>query len=260
MTTLAFFHAHPDDEAISTGGTMAKAAAAGHKVVLVLATRGELGEVAEGVLADGETLGEHRSREAMKSAEVLGATAVEFLGYRDSGMVDTDGNADPACFWQADVDEAADRLAALLVGHGVELLSVYDENGTYGHPDHIQVNRVGTRAAQKAGIKWLYEATADRDAIRAMMANAADMGIDREEMMSDEVLSTFGSPAESITTRVDVGGFIDVKRESMRQHASQIDETSWFLTMPIEVFGAAFSTETFIQRSSPDGSDFLLTL
>ncbi len=260
MTTLAFLHAHPDDEAISTGGTMAKAAAAGHKVVLILATKGELGEVAEGVVAPGETLGEHREREARGSADVLGVAAVEFLDYRDSGMMGSEGNDDPASFWRADQDEAADRLVAILTRHDVDLLTVYDPNGTYGHPDHIQVHRVGHLGATKAGVKWVYEATADRDAIRALMGSAPDLGIDDEPRMSEEDLANFGSSTEQITTRVDVSAHIKQKRDSMRQHSSQITETSWFMMLPDEFFSAAFSTEVFIRRNSPDGSDFLASM
>src|SRR5580765_7909409 len=114
VATLVFFHAHPDDECIATGGTMAKAAAAGHRVVLVVATRGEHGEVAEGFLDDGEELWHRRVRETQAAAEILGAHRVEFLGYVDSGMMGTPENQAPESFWQADVEEAAGKLAAIL--------------------------------------------------------------------------------------------------------------------------------------------------
>ncbi|MGH9181720.1 MAG: PIG-L family deacetylase, partial [Acidimicrobiales bacterium] len=138
MATLVSFHAHPDDEAIGCGGTLAKAVAEGHRAVVVLATRGELGEVAEGVLSAGETLADRRELEAAASARVLGVHRVEFLGYRDSGMMGTPGNDDPDCFWRADLEEAAGRLAAILIEEAAEVLTVYDDHGLYGHPDHIQ--------------------------------------------------------------------------------------------------------------------------
>jgi LmbE family N-acetylglucosaminyl deacetylase len=151
VATLVCFHAHPDDESIATGGVMARAAAAGHRVVLVVATRGEHGEVDDGFLDEGEALGARRERETLASAEVLGAARVAFLGYTDSGMMGTPTNDDPGCFWRADVEEAAGRLAAILTEEGADILTVYDDNGGYGHPDHIQVHRVGLRAARWRG-------------------------------------------------------------------------------------------------------------
>lgn len=151
MATLVSFHAHPDDESIQTGGTLAKAAAAGHRVVLVFATRGEHGEVADGFLDDEEHLAQRREKEAHASAEVLGAHRVAFLGYHDSGMMGTPENHHPGAFWQADLDEAAERLAAILEEERAEVLTVYDSDGGYGHPDHIQVHRVGVRAGALVG-------------------------------------------------------------------------------------------------------------
>ncbi|MCY3952724.1 MAG: PIG-L family deacetylase, partial [bacterium] len=136
MATLVCFHAHPDDEAIATGGTMAKAAAAGHRVVLVLATRGEEGEQIPGVVPDGEDLGAWRERETRDSAAVLGCHRVVFLGYRDSGMAGVPTNDAPESFWQADVNEAARRLAGILATEGADVLTIYDSHGGYGHPDH----------------------------------------------------------------------------------------------------------------------------
>src|SRR5579863_3915051 len=150
MATALFFHAHPDDEAIATGGTMARMADEGHRVVLVTATRGELGEVPEGLLSPGETLAERRADELAASCKVLGVARHEYLGYGDSGMAGEPTNKDPACFWQADVEEAAGRLAAILDQEHADVFVTYDENGGYGHPDHIQVHRVGIRAAERA--------------------------------------------------------------------------------------------------------------
>jgi LmbE family N-acetylglucosaminyl deacetylase len=146
MATAVFFHAHPDDEAIATAGTMAGLAADGHRVVLVTATRGELGEVPEGLLAPGETLADRRALELDAACSVLGVARHEYLGYGDSGMEGEDSNNDPGCFWQADVDEAAERLATILREEKADILTAYDEHGNYGHPDHVQVHRVGLRA------------------------------------------------------------------------------------------------------------------
>ena len=125
MATLVCFHAHPDDEAISTGGLMALASAKGHRVVLVCATRGEQGEPQEGILDEGESLGERRAKELAISTEVLGAEAPRFLDYEDSGMIDEPTNDNPASFWQADHDEAVARLVAILEDVDADVLTIY---------------------------------------------------------------------------------------------------------------------------------------
>lgn len=181
MATLVTFHAHPDDGAIACGGTMAKAASEGHRVVLVVATRGENGEVPEGFLPPGESLSERRTQETEASARILGVSRVAFLGYVDSGMVGTAENGVPGSFWQADLDEAAGRLATILTEEEADVLTIYDPNGTYGHPDHVNVHRVGVRAAGLAGTERVYEATADRDHMAALMSQAEGVGMDTSE-------------------------------------------------------------------------------
>ena len=134
MATLVSFHAHPDDESISAAGIVRRAADQGHRVVLVFGTRGEMGEVQDGFLADGEPLWQRRVAETLASAEILGAARVEFLPYIDSGMMGEPSNEDPACFWQAPVEDAARQLADLLVQESADVLTVYDDNGGYGTP------------------------------------------------------------------------------------------------------------------------------
>ncbi len=256
MATIVCLHAHPDDESISTGGTMVKAIADGHRVVLVTATRGECGEVAEGFLAPGETLGERRSAETLASAEALGLHRVEFLGYRDSGMIGEHTNTDPSCFWQADVEDAATKLAALLLEENADVLTVYDDHGGYGHPDHIQVHRVGIRAAEIAGIDRVFEATMNRDAIRESILAARESGeFDETDMPDEGERDTFGKAEADITHAVDVAAFTFQKRSSMRCHASQINDDSFFMKMPEEMFSRAFGTEWFIEHGSSRAVD-----
>lgn len=254
--TLVSFHAHPDDEAITTGGTIARAAADGHRVVLVFATRGELGEVCDGVLGDGETLAERRTRETLAAAAILGAARVEFLGYRDSGMAGETTNHDDGSFWRADVGEAAERLATILREEAAAVLTVYDDHGGYHHPDHVQVHRVGVRAATLAGTPVVYEATADRDHFMETLAAArVDLGDELPEGMPEPAdFADDFSPRDAITTRVDVRAHLGVKRAALGAHASQIDETSLFLAMPDELFARSFGTEWFIRRGAPDGT------
>ncbi|MCP3933980.1 MAG: GlcNAc-PI de-N-acetylase [Actinomycetia bacterium] len=249
MATLVAFHAHPDDEAIATGGAMLLASRAGHRVILVLATRGEVGEVDEGFLADGETLADRRTVETLAAAELLGVHRVEFLGYHDSGMAGQDTNRADHCFWRADVNEAALRLHDLLVDESVDVLTCYDSNGGYGHPDHIQVHRVGHRFAELAGVSRVYESTMNRTQIQEQMAMIVEQSPEMAEEFED-VDDNFGSPDEVITTAVDVTSVIDDKRRAMAAHASQIDENSFFLAMAPEVFSAAFGTEWYIRTDT----------
>lgn len=256
--TLVSLHAHPDDECIATGGVIAQAAAAGRRVVLVVATGGEVGEVAEGFLDHGETLAERRVRETEAAAEILGIARIEWLGYRDSGMVETDDNHHDGSFWQADVEEAAARVAAILREEDAEVLTVYDENGNYGHPDHIQVHRVGARAGELAGTPRVYEATINRDRVQEFARERYDemiaSGAEIPEELDDPDDITMGLPAALITTEVDVSEFVAVKRKALAAHASQVDETSFFLAMPEEAFAAMFGTEWFVRRGAPAGT------
>lgn len=251
--TLVTFHAHPDDETIATGGVMARAAAEGHRVVLVLATRGELGEVDDGVLEEGEALGDRRVVETAHAAEILGAERVEFLGYRDSGMMDEPTNDEPGSFWSANVEEGAARLATILGEEEADVLTVYDDHGGYGHPDHIQVHRVGVRAAELAGTPVVYEATMNRDHIQRLLRERSDdlPGVERPD--PDE-FDEFGTPEALITTTVDVRAFTDRKRASMAAHESQIAESHFFLAMPTDTFREAFGYEWFIRRGAPAGT------
>jgi LmbE family N-acetylglucosaminyl deacetylase len=273
MATLVCFHAHPDDESIATGGTMALAAEAGHRVVLVLGTRGEQGEPVPGVLAEGEALWERRVVESHDAADILGVDRVEFLGYEDSGMMGEPTNDNPACFWQADVDEAAERLAAILRDVDADVLTIYDDHGGYGHPDHIQVHRVGRRAAELVGLDAVYQSTMNRDAIRRTMEEAAEFVADLEdtaEGVSETLRETreradndeFGSPEALITHAVDVSTMVDRKKEAMMAHASQIAPDSFFLAMPEEAFTRAFGTEWFIalHGNRAAGAPFTTTL
>jgi LmbE family N-acetylglucosaminyl deacetylase len=258
VTTVVFFHAHPDDETIVSGGTMASLAAAGHRVVLVTATRGEHGEVAEGFLDEGEALWQRREKELEASSHILGVARTELLGYVDSGMMGTPENDAPGSFWKADVEDAAAKLAAILREESADVVVVYDDNGSYGHPDHIQVHRVGIRAAELAGVDRVYECTVDQDHFRDLFKRAAEFGIDPPPEAAGEGGDTgefeMGKPAAQITTRIDVRAALDVKRAAMAAHASQISETSFFLSMPAPAFEAAWGVEWYIRRGAPEGT------
>jgi LmbE family N-acetylglucosaminyl deacetylase len=246
MATLVCFHAHPDDEAIATGGTMAQAARDGHRVILVLGTSGEEGEPLPGVLDPGEELGSRRAVETQQAADLLGVARVEFLGYRDSGMMGQPTNDHPDCFWQADIDVAARRFADLLADEDIATLTIYDDHGGYGHPDHIQVNRVGLRAAEVMGISDVYMATMNRDEIREHFAEMEEVRDHLDEERAEMIdADSFGMPQAELTHCVSVAEFTDLKRKAMLAHASQIGDDSFFLAMPEEAFEAAFGMEWF---------------
>jgi LmbE family N-acetylglucosaminyl deacetylase len=250
--TLVTFHAHPDDESIATAGTMARAKAAGHRVVLVVATRGELGEHGPDALGPGETLTERRVAEQLEAAQYLGVDRVEFLGYHDSGMAGEATNDAPESFARADIEEAAGRLAKILADEHADVLTIYDDHGGYGHPDHVQVHRVGARAAEIAGTPRVYESTMNRDYIRRLIEQNRDDMADVPDAPDAAAMDDFGSPEGIITTTVDVRDFVDRKREAMAAHASQIPADSFFMAMPPEAFREAFGYEWFIRRDKPD--------
>ncbi|MCU1457631.1 MAG: LmbE family protein [Actinomycetia bacterium] len=243
--TLVVFHAHPDDECILTAGVMARAAAAGDRVVLVVATKGEVGEVDEGFLDPGESLADRRVLESEASCAVLGVSRLEFLGYRDSGMMGEPTNDEPGAFWRADVEEAAQRLAAILRDEQADVLTIYDPKGNYGHPDHIQVYRVGKRAGELAGTPRVFQATANGDHIRRLSSEVMGElpeGVDRPDP------GDLGLSESEITTSVDVSDLMELKRAAMAAHASQIGDNSFFLALPMPGFTVAFGTEWFVRE------------
>ena len=258
MATLVFFHAHPDDESILTGGSIARAADEGHRVVLVVATDGRLGEVPDD-LGTGESLVDRRRAELARSAAVLGVRRVEWLGYHDSGMTGWEQNDDPASFHQADLDEAAGRLAAILADERADVLVTYDWHGNYGHPDHIKVHRVGHRAAELAGTPQVFEATMNRDDARRGFEEmrAAGMVLDAEEdwdvdgPMDDG--NPMGTPEAELTMVVDVSPYVGRKRAAIAAHRSQVTDSGFFLAIPDDVFDRAFGREWFVEHGVEPG-------
>lgn len=250
MATLVCFHAHPDDEAIATGGLMLRASQAGHRVVLVCATRGEVGEPQEGVLNDGESLADRRVVELATACELLGAEPPRFLGYEDSGMIGEPTNDNPHCFWQADMDEAIDRLADILGEVDADVVTIYDAKGGYGHPDHIQVHRVGLAACQKLGIEQVYEATINRTRALEQIAQARAAGMFINEDGEDEGPTIdenpdFGTDEHHLRYQLNVGDLAAEKKAAISAHRSQVGPDSFFLAMPDEAFAEFFGFESF---------------
>jgi LmbE family N-acetylglucosaminyl deacetylase len=262
MGTLVLFHAHPDDEIITNGGTAARASAEGHRVVLVIATHGEWGESPED-LAPGETLVDRRRAETEASAAELGIHRIVWLGYEDSGMTGWEQNNNLGNFLQAPLEEAAQRLYTVLAEESADVLMIYDWHGVYGHPDHVRVHQVGVRAAELAGTPRVFEATMNRDWIKELQRMARESGAalggdtDAADFDPDgpsDDGNPFGSAMSELTMQVDVGEHVKKKRAAMACHRSQISDTSFFLQMPDDMFARAFSAEWFIERGiTPEG-------
>lgn len=255
MATLVCFHAHPDDECIGTGGTIARASEEGHRVVLVVATNGDHGEVPEDLPA-GETLVSVRHKETLASADELGVHRVVFLGYEDSGMTGWEQNANPGAFCNASLDEAAHKLADVLREENADVLTTYDWHGGYGHPDHIMVHKVGHRAAELVPSVRVLEGTMNRDQMRRGLeaARAAGMlppdreGFDPDGPMDDG--NPMGSLESEINLKVDVVKYATQKRAAMKCHASQLADSSFFLSMDEDRFAHQFGFEWFIDPKS----------
>ncbi|MGI8615086.1 MAG: PIG-L family deacetylase [Nocardioidaceae bacterium] len=253
--TVVSFHAHPDDEALLTAGTLAAAAQAGHRVVLVTATAGELG-LTSSELATGGRLAGRRIDELRAAAATLGCARVELLGYADSGM--RGESSDPDAFARADVATAAGRLADLLHEEQADVLTVYDANGGYGHPDHVQVHRVGTAAARLAGTPVVLEATVDADLLRRVLRAVTRVrrlaGL--QPPLGTQSLFT---PRAQLTHRVDVTRQLSAKRAALSAHATQrqadgADRTiAWFLRLPRPLFRLVFRSEWFTEQGRAPG-------
>ncbi|MFZ4584684.1 MAG: PIG-L deacetylase family protein [Acidimicrobiia bacterium] len=247
--TLVTLHAHPDDEALLTAGTMAKAAAAGHRVVCVFATRGEAGDSSPELRA---RLATARPEEARAAAEILGVARTVFLDYPDSG----EDASNQFGFAHVPVDDAAEKLAAVLREEAADVLTGYDAAGGYRHPDHVQVHRVARRAAEIAGTPGYLEATVDRSLLMLGIETAVSLGHDVPTGITPEVVSTWYSAPNAITTTVDVSAFLDQKRAAMRAHASQalssdgvVRTLSVLAELPDELFAVGFSNEWYIRRT-----------
>jgi N-acetyl-1-D-myo-inositol-2-amino-2-deoxy-alpha-D-glucopyranoside deacetylase len=221
--SLLLVHAHPDDESIDTGATMAKYAAEGVQVTLVTCTLGELGEIIPPDLRHlyPDELGQHRIVELDRACAALGVTDHRFLGgegrYRDSGMMGLPDNDDPRCFWQADTGEAASLLAEVIREVAADVIVTYDANGFYGHPDHIQAHRVAWRAFEMTGGTAKFYATA---VPRSVLAAAQELPEDSWFKQNTDL--SVSVPDDQVTTAIDAAKYLDAKLAAMRAHETQM--------------------------------------
>jgi LmbE family N-acetylglucosaminyl deacetylase len=255
--TLMAVHAHPDDEAIGTGGILAHYADEGVRTVLVTCTNGELGDGPGGIKPEDPTHDESvvvplRRQELEASCEVLGVAHLELLGYHDSGMEGWPQNEAPDSFWQTPVEVAAHRLAELMRKYEPQVVVTYDENGFYGHPDHIQANRITHAALEECGIpSKLYYTAVARSLLRGFGEILAEAGI--ESPIDVEENPEFGTPDELITTTIDCSAVASRKYASLAAHASQSDNI-FFLQMGEEMFSNVMGSESFVRVLDSTGA------
>jgi LmbE family N-acetylglucosaminyl deacetylase len=256
--TLMTVHAHPDDEAISTGGILAKYSAEGIRTVLVTCTKGELGEAEDPLYRPprpGMGIAEIREKELAAAIRILNIGAYHNLNYKDSGMVGTPGNRDPRAFARADITEAAHRLAGIIRRERPQVIVTYDENGIYGHPDHIMANRVTRKAFAAASDPnlpldeseppWqpdkLCFFALPKALLKKFRREAQDAG-SPEAAPAD----LMGTPDDEITSRIDVTRFLDQKFEAVFSHASQFGPSHLFHHLPDALKAAMFGVEHFV--------------
>ncbi|MHB8572659.1 MAG: PIG-L family deacetylase [Candidatus Dormibacteria bacterium] len=255
--TLMTVHAHPDDEALGTGGILARYASEGVHTVVVTCTNGDLGDTEGGVrpVEEGHDSGSVvavRRRELEEACRILGVGDLDMLGYRDSGMMGWPQNDHPDCFWQQPVDEAAQRIAALFELHRPQVVVTYDEGGTYGHPDHLQAHRATVRAVELSGIpSKLYFSMIPKSRFEKLGEALRQQGI--EPPQRDPDAPPMGVADEQITTCVDVSRFVDIKRQAALAHHSQMPNFSWLMKLPEDVWRQAFGNEYLILSGATPG-------
>jgi N-acetyl-1-D-myo-inositol-2-amino-2-deoxy-alpha-D-glucopyranoside deacetylase len=259
LPTLLSVHPHPDDETIACGGVLARYVDEGARVVVVTCTGGEVGENQSGIDLGGRAMAEVRRDELAAALAALGVTEHEWLGYRDSGMAGEETNTHPDSFAAAPTDAAARRLAAIVrrVRPGVVVSD--DEQGTYGHPDHVKAHEVTVRAVRLAADR---DADVDGDVWRVAKRYVVALPRTRlltlhERMLAEGLASPFGEepvdaeglpfgvPDEQVTTTVDIGPWLERKRAALRAHASQIGPDSFFLNLPDDLTSEVFGREHF---------------
>jgi N-acetyl-1-D-myo-inositol-2-amino-2-deoxy-alpha-D-glucopyranoside deacetylase len=265
-------HAHPDDETISTGGVMARYAAEGVRVVCVTCTGGEHGEIVVPEMDTPENharLAELRRGELARALDHLGPVEHHFLGYVDSGMMGTPENEAPESFWQADFDEAVDRLLAIVREVQPQVIVSYNDYGGYGHPDHIRAALITKAAFERTAdddqppLK-LYETVIDFARREEVWRVAEERGAeswrhpsadetDEQRLERESRMARMAAAAGPVTTSVDVHDYIDAKHAAMREHVTQLSPSFLFLALTPDDWREHLPTEDFTLRVSRVG-------
>jgi len=276
LSVLGCF-AHPDDEGFGSGGTLAMLVDRGARVTLVCATNGDVGEISDPALATSENLYQVRQEELRDAMSVTGVKDIRFLDYRDSGMDGTSDNDHPDSLFQAEADRVAEKLAEIMIEVQPDLVLTHDPTGGYGHPDHKKVYETATLAFPTAvsalssenysreenpwGPQRLYYVCFPRSNFRRMWQQMMDLGL--EPPFAREMADTIGSPDEAVTTTLDVSAYVDIKRESLNRHRTQMRMDGAFAQMPEEMMREIMGTEYFtlaIPENAAKNDDLLAGL
>jgi LmbE family N-acetylglucosaminyl deacetylase len=259
--TLMAVHAHPDDEASSTGGVLARYADEGIRTVLVTCTNGEFGDTPDGVKPgddghDEQAVAQIRLEELRESCKHLAVTELEVLGYHDSGMPDWEYKDRPDAFCNVPQSVVAGRIGALIERYRPQVLITYDADGAYQHPDHVHAARCAVAAVETTGIPdKLYLTAMRRSGWRELWDALRERGVDVPDMrdIDEDMLRQMEETERRITTTVDIRDVLDRKRAALLSHASQIRE-SWFSKIPPDLAVRVFGQESFIRASDTTGA------
>jgi N-acetyl-1-D-myo-inositol-2-amino-2-deoxy-alpha-D-glucopyranoside deacetylase len=253
-------HAHPDDECISTGGILAHYATQGVRTVLVTCTDGAVGEISDPSLATPETLVEVRAQELDEAVRILQIGRLYKLGYRDSGMAGTAENEDPRSFHKAEFEQAVKKVVAIVERERPHVIVTYDENGIYGHPDHIRAHQVAVAAFEATanepwGPQRLFYAVVPRSAFKRFAEVLREAGIEAPNREGTDGEPPWGVDDDRVTTTVDVSQYVQQKRDALTAHRTQMGENMFFMRLPMSVFGTLFGTEQFqLVKGPPAGT------
>lgn len=256
--TLLVVHAHPDDEVFSTGGLLAKHAAAGDRTVVVYCTNGEAGEVHDERLDPDDArarLGEIRREEVQQACGLLGVSDIRFLGYRDSGMRDTDENKRPDAFMNAPMDDAVERLLAVIRETHPQVLVTYDEEGGYGHPDHVMANRITVDAFRRAreeglGVQRLFYPARSREDFRRWVEVLRGQGLEIPWVRGDFNFDEYGVPESELSAIVDISEYAPLKKQALAVHRTQIKPDFFYLSIPDDLM-RRYQGREFFQQIEP---------
>lgn len=252
LKVLSLF-AHPDDEAFGSGGTLAELVRKGHSVTTVCATNGDVGEISDPALATPENLGQVRQEELRRAMAVTGIEDIRFLGYRDSGMDGTPDNNHPASLYQADPAKVEAQISAIVDELKPDIVITHDPTGGYGHPDHITVYQQTTAVIDslKETQPLFYHVCFPRQNFRKLWKEMTEAGI--TPPFAKEALEDIGSPDNYVTTVRDVSAYVDVKKESLSHHKTQLDPNGPFGALAPDFMANWMSTEYFYLTTRDGG-------
>jgi len=251
---------HPDDEVLATGGLLALSARLGRPTVLITCTDGSQGDGPAGAKPgeeghDPDLVAAWRRLELRASCRRLGVAELVELGWRDSGMVGWPANEAPSAFCRAPLDEVAATVAGVLERVGAEVVVTDDEQGTYGHPDHVRCNEVTLQALRLLDrpVVLCYPALR-RSRLAELAELARSLPFDAAELGVPEDIGTWGRPDEELSDVLDVSEVADAKLGALRAHGSQVD-TAWLARLPSSLLRTVLSEEAFVRAAAPSGSD-----